>query len=569
MIVVVIHEAAHALTTKHYMRKVRLGGMLMYFGSPAFFVDTMDIWMEPKKSRIAVSWAGPYSGLLLGSIAMFVVAATGFADTGSTMFLNSLLFKLALVGFVFGALMNLNPLLEWDGYFILMDWLEIPILRKRSMDFVKRNMLNKMVRRESFSREEKIFSVFGVMAFVYTVLAVVVGLFFWQSRVGGRLGKIGDLSGWVFWLLIGLIVVVIGIPISMALGNLLYRLARRLRLWLYQRFFMGRPRNQVTGLGIAAVALALPALLLRDTTSDNFTVVAGALVLAIGLIFSIRLVPWYLGSSRVLKNYWGRSTSCLRERQAYYSRLICLLTCMNGTSWPDIVGVGRQFTGQFHKDPLYPQPARLQWFFLAIPILMGLLFVAQVLRPFDGSLSASANVVAHGVVPVALLIALAIFSPNIVSFTRTVLQGSWGLQALGVAFLLIGALVSVLSSGDGADTYVNALDLLGYGIFTAALYRFHHRVHSLRPEHPSGVAPEAASDAQRLSSAARFLVEGILEQFAQIHGRRALHSLEEQFNAASAAGDGRSFSLSPNPPMRCGHGVGTRGEGHGNATVRA
>ena len=31
---------------------------------------------------------------------------------------------------------------------------------------------------------------------------------------------------------------------------------------------------------------------------------------------------------------------------------------MNGTSWPDIVGVGRQFTGQFHKDPLYPQPAR-------------------------------------------------------------------------------------------------------------------------------------------------------------------------------------------------------------------
>ena len=31
---------------------------------------------------------------------------------------------------------------------------------------------------------------------------------------------------------------------------------------------------------------------------------------------------------------------------------------MNGTSWPDIIGVGRQFTGQFHKDPLYPQPAR-------------------------------------------------------------------------------------------------------------------------------------------------------------------------------------------------------------------
>ena len=126
-IVVAVHEAAHAFTTKHYGRKVRRGGLLIYFGSPAFFVDTMDIWMEPKRSRIAVSWAGPYSGLLVGSLCMFIIAATGFSDT----FANELIFKVAIWAFVFGALTNLNPLLEWDGYFNA-DGLETTIL---TLDF--------------------------------------------------------------------------------------------------------------------------------------------------------------------------------------------------------------------------------------------------------------------------------------------------------------------------------------------------------------------------------------------------------------------------------------------------
>ena len=59
MIVVGIHETAHALATKHYGRRVHRGGVMMYFGSPALFVDTMDIWMSPKGARMAISWAGP------------------------------------------------------------------------------------------------------------------------------------------------------------------------------------------------------------------------------------------------------------------------------------------------------------------------------------------------------------------------------------------------------------------------------------------------------------------------------------------------------------------------------
>ena len=240
VIMIGIHESAHAFTTKHFQRKVRRGGLLIYFGSPAFYVDTMDIWMEPRKSRIAVSWAGPYSGMLLGSIAMFIIVGLGLimgsgGEEGNFLLPDNtvapLVFKMAIWAFVFGALTNLNPLLEWDGYFMLMDRLEIPNLRKRSIDFVKRNLLNKIISRSSFSREERIFAVFGVTALTYTVFVIGMVLFFWQSRVGGILGL---LEGWKFWLLVGVLSVVIGIPVMLALGVIASKIGKRIYQVVYR-----------------------------------------------------------------------------------------------------------------------------------------------------------------------------------------------------------------------------------------------------------------------------------------------------------------------------------------------
>ena len=481
-----VHEAAHAFTTKHYQRKVRKSGLLLYFGSPAFFVDTMDIWMEPKKARIAVSWAGPYSGLILGSVCMFIIAATGFSDA----LIITLLFKLAIWAFVFGALTNLNPLLEWDGYFMLMDWLEIPMLRKRSMNFVKRNFFNKLFARERFSREETIFAVFGVTALVYTVGAIGMALFFWQSRVQGVLGLV---EGWIVWLIVSLFAVVLGIPLALGVGVLLFRVGQGFQLWVYQKFLMERPGHQVAALCLLAAAVSLPVLFLGDTASDIYSPVVGGVALALGLLFSVRVAPWYLGS-------------------------------------------------------------RLQWFFLGLPWLIGLLLFAQLASPFEGGLSSTANVVAHGVVPAVLLVILTFLFPNILSFNRTVLQGSWVLLVAGVVYLFVGALVAGLTSGGAAENYVRALDLLGYGFIAASLFRLQQRLQSLRPEHPGGVVSEAVSDVERLSSATKFLVEGALEQFVQIYGRRALGAVEDQFNAASSLGAGLGISIKNGRVVDTGEG---------------
>ena len=137
MTAIFVHEMSHALTVKHYGRTVRSGGFLIYFGLPGFFVDTTDIWLEGKRARLAVTWAGPYSGLILGGLAsLCLILWPGFV-------LNPLLFQFAFVSYI-TVFFNLNPLLELDGYYLLMDWLEIPMLRRKSLEFVRSGLWAKL-----------------------------------------------------------------------------------------------------------------------------------------------------------------------------------------------------------------------------------------------------------------------------------------------------------------------------------------------------------------------------------------------------------------------------------------
>ena len=145
---------------------------MIYFGMPTFFVDTSDIWMEPKGPRLQTSLAGPYVSFLVGSTASLVLLASG-----NPLF-NSILFKLATWSYII-AFFNLNPLLELDGYFILMDLLEMPLLRKRSLQFVRQQLANKLWRREAFSKDEKLFALFGSLSALWS--AVAIGLFFFYE----------------------------------------------------------------------------------------------------------------------------------------------------------------------------------------------------------------------------------------------------------------------------------------------------------------------------------------------------------------------------------------------------
>ena len=186
--IVLVHEGAHALTCKHYGREVKEGGLSFYVGTLVAFVDTTDVWMEPdRKHRMAVSWAGPYSNLILGALCSLGILIAPWPEV------DVVLTSLATVNFIL-FFTNLNPLLKWDGYYMLMDYLEIPCLRKRSLDFVRNHLWDKLKASASFNREEKTFAVFGLLAGLWTAIVVVGFVIFLPQRI---IGWVNSIAEWV------------------------------------------------------------------------------------------------------------------------------------------------------------------------------------------------------------------------------------------------------------------------------------------------------------------------------------------------------------------------------------
>ncbi len=169
--IAVIHELGHAFTVKSYGRAVRRGGVGLFYGSPCLYVDTQDMWMAPRGARIAASWAGPYSGFVLAGLAGLALAV--LPPGGWVTFVRAFGIT-ALVENAF----QLNPFIQYDGYYILMDWLDVYNLRRRALTFIRFDLLRKILRREHFNREERIFAVFGVLAAAYTVFAIFLILTF-------------------------------------------------------------------------------------------------------------------------------------------------------------------------------------------------------------------------------------------------------------------------------------------------------------------------------------------------------------------------------------------------------
>jgi putative peptide zinc metalloprotease protein len=130
---VAVHETAHGLTMASYGRHVRRAGLKVVGVFPYAFVDTSEAWFEPRRRRIAISAAGPVSDLSMG--AMFSVSC--LACPAGT--IRDIFFQLAFAAYV-GALFNLNPFVERDGYQILVDVLREPGLRRRAREQLFRQL---------------------------------------------------------------------------------------------------------------------------------------------------------------------------------------------------------------------------------------------------------------------------------------------------------------------------------------------------------------------------------------------------------------------------------------------
>jgi putative peptide zinc metalloprotease protein len=175
----VVHEAAHAVTCKHFGRQVHRAGIGWYFFVPVAFVDTSDIWAAARLPRILVSAAGPYSNLVLSGMA--ALAALLLAPDGC----ESMLWSLSFTGYVL-ALVNMNPLLELDGYYMVMDFLEIPNLRARALAYL--GSVSR-ARTAEEPRQRRIFMLFGAASLAYGIAMGIGVLLAYRAHIGDIAGS--------------------------------------------------------------------------------------------------------------------------------------------------------------------------------------------------------------------------------------------------------------------------------------------------------------------------------------------------------------------------------------------
>lgn len=120
------HEFGHAIACKKLGAKPGEIGFGFYILTPVMFADVSDIWKLEKRKRIKVNLSGIYMEVLIGFILAIFYLIT-----------NNIILLVLNAFIVMRVLINLNPFLRYDGYWILSDSIDVPNLRKVSHEKLK------------------------------------------------------------------------------------------------------------------------------------------------------------------------------------------------------------------------------------------------------------------------------------------------------------------------------------------------------------------------------------------------------------------------------------------------
>ena len=129
----VMHEFGHGLLCKHFGGECHEMGVMFLVLTPCLYCNVSDSWMLPSKwQRAAIGAGGIYVELTLATIATY---AWWFSDPGM---LNHLALRVMFICSVSTVIFNGNPLLRFDGYYIMSDLVEIPNLRQKASKILQR-----------------------------------------------------------------------------------------------------------------------------------------------------------------------------------------------------------------------------------------------------------------------------------------------------------------------------------------------------------------------------------------------------------------------------------------------
>lgn len=174
-----VHEFAHAFAIKIWGGEVHEMGVTLLVLAPVPHVDATACWaFRDKHKRVLVSAAGIMAELFVAAIALFVWLTVEPGPVQDTAF------NILLLASVSTVLFNANPLLRFDGYYMLQDFIEIPNLATRANRYylylIQHYLfgLEQVNSPQTAEREHIWFAVYGPAALIYRLMVMVaIGIF--------------------------------------------------------------------------------------------------------------------------------------------------------------------------------------------------------------------------------------------------------------------------------------------------------------------------------------------------------------------------------------------------------
>jgi len=163
------HESFHGLTCKHFGGNVeKMGFTLMYF-APSFYCDVTQVWIYGAKwERIATAIAGIWGDLI---ICFFATAV--WWTTASGMAVHNIAYKVMMVTGIGVSLLNLNPLIKLDGYYIFCELIGKPDFKETASAYLsgwtRRHLFGMPAEIEYVPRRQRPFYL------LYAILSAIYG----------------------------------------------------------------------------------------------------------------------------------------------------------------------------------------------------------------------------------------------------------------------------------------------------------------------------------------------------------------------------------------------------------
>lgn len=167
MITMVFHELAHAYTVKHFGRQVKNFGIGWYWVAPIAFCDTSDMWLSPKQQRVRVDLAGIKLDLFVGS---FMAILACFMPNE----VLSLFCWLVGVFKLLNSFGNLSPIIEFDGYYALMDYLDRENLKVDAVVWLTNDFPQEWRHPAMIWQKHKALIIYWLCCFVYLIFATII-----------------------------------------------------------------------------------------------------------------------------------------------------------------------------------------------------------------------------------------------------------------------------------------------------------------------------------------------------------------------------------------------------------